>query len=139
MLSLPPHSTFQTAHLERILQSYLHSLITTSFTGKRCGRTPLAYDDRSEYQKPLPNPQNVQHSPGLALYLGGGEFGRKPGSGCWDGAYKTIFWIDPTTGIAVSSPVDVKDDAEDGALGGMQHECLVAGKRQCGRTDGQCV
>ncbi len=46
----------------------------------------------------------------------------------------------PTTGIAVSSPVDVKDDAEDGALsGGMQHECLVAGKRQCGRTDGQCV
>lgn len=54
------------------------------------------------YQRPLPSLDNVQHSAGLALYPGGGEFGRAKGSGCWDGAFKTVFWIDPVTGIAVS-------------------------------------
>jgi len=46
-------------------------------------------------------PQAVQHSPGLLIYTQGGENGRSAGSGCWDGAIKTIFWIDPVAGIAV--------------------------------------
>jgi methyl acetate hydrolase len=42
------------------------------------------------------------HSPGLFLTKADSKFGRKAGSGCWDGAAKTQYWIDPTTGIAVS-------------------------------------
>lgn len=55
------------------------------------------------YQRPggVPNERNVTHSPALAIYLEDGEFGRKKGSGCWDGALKTMMYLDPTTGIVV--------------------------------------
>ncbi|KAK4703820.1 hypothetical protein P7C70_g2387, partial [Phenoliferia sp. Uapishka_3] len=39
---------------------------------------------------------------GLALFLNlkDSKYGRKAGSGCWDGAAKTQFWIDPASGLA---------------------------------------
>lgn len=42
------------------------------------------------------------HTLGLMINLKDSAFGRKAGSGCWGGAAKTQFWIDPSTGIAVS-------------------------------------
>lgn len=45
----------------------------------------------------------IEHSVGLFVNTADSCFGRKAGSGCWDGAARTMFWLDPTTGIAVSS------------------------------------
>lgn len=59
----------------------------------------------------------IQHSPGLLLYTDGGEYGRKPGSGCWDGAMKTIFWIDPETGIAAECNTNVLANKNNNAIG----------------------
>jgi CubicO group peptidase (beta-lactamase class C family) len=61
-----------------------------------------AFLDIIWYHKPNGRTDEMQHSPGMLLYPDGGHFGRKPGSGSWDGALKTAFWIDPQTGIAVS-------------------------------------
>ncbi|KAK8858905.1 hypothetical protein IAR55_003136 [Kwoniella newhampshirensis] len=41
----------------------------------------------------------IGHSPGLFLNFDESVYGRKAFSGCWDGAAKTMFWIDPATGI----------------------------------------
>jgi len=46
---------------------------------------------------------HIGHSPGLFLNFIETKFGRKAMSGFWDGAAKTMFWIDPETGIAVRS------------------------------------
>jgi methyl acetate hydrolase len=44
----------------------------------------------------------IGHSVGLFINLRDSCYGRKAGSGCWDGAAKTQYWLDPSTGIAVS-------------------------------------
>ena len=49
-----------------------------------------------------PNPENVNHSVGFAMILQDGKHGRKAGSGGWSGMAHTHFWLDPTTGLAVS-------------------------------------
>lgn len=46
--------------------------------------------------------EDVGHSVGLCLNLRDSVHGRKKGSGCWDGAAKTQYWLDPASGIAVS-------------------------------------
>lgn len=46
--------------------------------------------------------QYLGHSVGLVLSLKDSINGRREGSGCWDGAAKTQYWLDPKTGIAVS-------------------------------------
>lgn len=55
------------------------------------------------YHQPSEPTDDLQQSPGLLIYPNGGQNGRSPGSGCWDGALKTVYWIDPKKGIAVSS------------------------------------
>ncbi len=49
------------------------------------------------------------HSVGLVLSLKNSINGRRKGSGCWDGAAKTHYWLDPTTGIAVSDCAILSD------------------------------
>lgn len=44
---------------------------------------------------------HVGYSPGLFLNFIDSKWGRLAMSGFWDGAAKTMFWIDPKTGIAV--------------------------------------
>jgi methyl acetate hydrolase len=46
--------------------------------------------------------EHVGYSPGLFLNFIDSKWGRLAMSGFWDGAAKTMFWIDPKTGIAVS-------------------------------------
>ncbi|ORY32004.1 beta-lactamase/transpeptidase-like protein [Naematelia encephala] len=43
--------------------------------------------------------EHLAHSVGLMINVIDSKIGRKAGSGCWDGAAKTMFWLDPTTGI----------------------------------------
>jgi len=43
---------------------------------------------------------HIAHSVGLFINLVDSKYGRKAGSGCWDGAAKTYYFIDPATGIA---------------------------------------
>lgn len=50
----------------------------------------------------IENANGLGHSVGLCLNLKDSVFGRKAGSGCWDGMAKTHYWLDPVTGIAVS-------------------------------------
>jgi len=44
----------------------------------------------------------IGHSIGLCLNKVDSKYGKRGGSGCWDGAAQTKFWIDPVTRIAVS-------------------------------------
>ncbi|WOO79889.1 Acyltransferase LovD [Vanrija pseudolonga] len=46
------------------------------------------------------NAQSLGHSVGLVLNFEDSVHGRKAGSGCWDGAAKSQYWLDPKTGIA---------------------------------------
>lgn len=46
--------------------------------------------------------EHIGYSPGLFLNFIDSKWGRLAMSGFWDGAAKTMFWIDPSTGIAVS-------------------------------------
>jgi methyl acetate hydrolase len=46
--------------------------------------------------------KHIGYSPGLFLNFIDSKWGRLAMSGFWDGAAKTMFWIDPKTGIAVS-------------------------------------
>ncbi|ORY32011.1 beta-lactamase/transpeptidase-like protein [Naematelia encephala] len=41
----------------------------------------------------------IGHSPGLFINKKGSKYGRKAMSGYWDGAAKTFFWLDPTSGL----------------------------------------
>ncbi|WRT69885.1 uncharacterized protein IL334_006876 [Kwoniella shivajii] len=52
------------------------------------------------YIHPLPTALTVNYSVGFLLTSEDLTGGRKAGSGCWSGAAKTQFWIDPKTGIA---------------------------------------
>jgi methyl acetate hydrolase len=54
------------------------------------------------YHLPEPKIDTVQHSAALALYLADSDFGRPASVGRWDGAWKTIFFVDPVRGVAVS-------------------------------------
>ena len=47
--------------------------------------------------------ENIGHSPGLFLNFVESKYGRSAMSGFWDGAAKTMYWLDPAKGIAVSS------------------------------------
>ncbi|WWC66068.1 uncharacterized protein I303_108690 [Kwoniella dejecticola CBS 10117] len=55
---------------------------------------------KPEYIHPPPTIDTINHSVGFLLTLEEFTAGRKAGSGCWSGAAKTQFWIDPKTGIA---------------------------------------
>ncbi|KAK8869722.1 hypothetical protein IAR55_000290 [Kwoniella newhampshirensis] len=55
---------------------------------------------KAAYIHPEPTEETVNHSVGFLLTLEDFTGGRKAGSGCWSGAAKTQFWIDPKTGIA---------------------------------------
>jgi methyl acetate hydrolase len=46
--------------------------------------------------------EQVGYGPALLLNKVDSKFGRKAMSGFWDGAAKTYYWLDPTTGVAVS-------------------------------------
>lgn len=77
------------------------------FTGcinTEAGRNGIcAQVSRPAYLDPPASPQNVDHSVGFLLNLEDLTKRRKAGSGCWSGAAKTQFWIDPKSGIAVST------------------------------------
>jgi methyl acetate hydrolase len=45
--------------------------------------------------------KHIAHSVGLFINLIDSKYGRKAGSGCWDGAAKTYWFMDSVTGIAV--------------------------------------
>jgi CubicO group peptidase (beta-lactamase class C family) len=47
--------------------------------------------------------QGLAHSVGFMLNTMDSVHGRRAFSGCWDGAAKSEYWIDPTTGIAVGA------------------------------------
>lgn len=47
--------------------------------------------------------QGLGHSVGLVLNFEDSVHGRRAGSGCWDGAAKSQYWLDSKTGIAVSA------------------------------------
>lgn len=49
--------------------------------------------------KQLADGTKVSHSLGLMLFETDGLHGRKAGTGCWSGAARTRFWIDPVSGI----------------------------------------
>ncbi|WVW87132.1 hypothetical protein I302_109189 [Kwoniella bestiolae CBS 10118] len=55
---------------------------------------------KPQYIHPVATTENVNHSVGFLLTTDDFTGGRKAGSGCWSGAAKTQFWIDPKTGIA---------------------------------------
>lgn len=57
---------------------------------------------RPAYFDPPATVDNVNHSVGFLLNLEDFTGRRKKGSGSWSGVAKSQFWIDPTTGIAVS-------------------------------------
>lgn len=52
------------------------------------------------YFDPAPTVDNLDHSVGFLLNKEDFVGRRKAGSGCWSGAAKTQFWIDPSTGLA---------------------------------------
>lgn len=51
---------------------------------------------------------NAGYGPALFINKIDSKFGRKAGSGCWDGAAKTYYWMDPTTGVAVRHLTDIR-------------------------------
>jgi CubicO group peptidase (beta-lactamase class C family) len=55
-----------------------------------------------------PMPENVNHSVAFLINQEPLRGRRKANSGCWSGAAKTQFWIDPESGIAVSSEAQTK-------------------------------
>lgn len=62
----------------------------------------LSMMQRQTYHDPTYTLEEVGHSVGLCLNFRDSKYGRKAGSGCWDGAAKTQYWLDPVSGIAVS-------------------------------------
>ncbi|WWC73881.1 uncharacterized protein I206_107853 [Kwoniella pini CBS 10737] len=60
----------------------------------------IAMVSKPGYIHPSPTVETINHSVGFLLTLEDFTEGRKAGSGCWSGAAKTQFWIDPKTGIA---------------------------------------
>jgi methyl acetate hydrolase len=57
--------------------------------------------DRPKYFD-SPSPDNVNHSVAFLINQSPWKGRRQAPSGCWSGAAKTQFWIDPESGIAVS-------------------------------------
>ncbi|KAJ9103923.1 hypothetical protein QFC21_002386 [Naganishia friedmannii] len=58
------------------------------------------FTGRSGQMNPPPTADTVQHSLGLFLHLTDSKHGRLTGSGAWSGMAKTMFWLDPSSGIA---------------------------------------
>lgn len=71
------------------------------------------------YHSIKPTADSVQHSAALALYLEDSTYGRKAGSGCWDGAAKTIFWIDPKSGLVAECNTNILSRGNENAVGRM--------------------
>lgn len=71
------------------------------------------------YHSIAPTASSVQHSAALALYLEDSSYGRKAGSGCWDGAAKTIFWIDPKSGLVAECNTNILSVGNENAVGRM--------------------
>lgn len=69
---------------------------------------------------------HVGYGPALFINKKESKWGRKAGSGFWDGAAKTMFWLDPTTGIAVSSGLNqrlsINGDQARLTAGGMPYQ-----------------
>lgn len=61
----------------------------------------VAQISRPAYFDPPATTDNLNYSVGCLINLEDFTGRRKARSGCWSGAAKTQFWIDPTTGIAV--------------------------------------
>lgn len=74
--------------------------------------------------------RKVGYGPALLINLVDSKFGRKAMSGFWDGAAKTYYWLDPSTGIAVSWTRDFicgrLQRAHADYLGNLLHQPLVA-------------
>lgn len=75
--------------------------------------------------------EHIGYSPGLFLNFIDSKFGRLAMSGFWDGAAKTMFWIDPSTGIAVSSKsiyaLDIRGEID--RIGCVLHQSAVTQPR----------
>ena len=56
---------------------------------------------KPDYIHPEPTVDTLNHSVGFLITSQPFQDGRRENSGCWSGAAKTQFWIDPETGIAV--------------------------------------
>jgi hypothetical protein len=54
--------------------------------------------------KPTPTVETRNHSVALSINMVDLDTGRKAGSGNWSGAAKTMFWLDPKSGLVVSLP-----------------------------------
>jgi CubicO group peptidase (beta-lactamase class C family) len=67
---------------------------------------------KPKYFDPPATKHNLNHSVGFLLNLEDWTGRRKAGSGCWSGAAKTQFWIDPVTGVAVSLRFETIADEE---------------------------
>ena len=88
------HSTFKLLFTDVLPGStQVHTDIGTMAMGQCIHDAALHTNGTGEY---------LGHSPAMLVYLKDSCHGRKKGSGYWDGGAKTHFWIDPTTGIAVS-------------------------------------
>lgn len=92
-----------------ISPSAFKTLFTNALPPRGDDNTCYADLARSAKQQTYHDPDHVandaqylEHSIGLVLNTRDSVNGRKAGSGCWDGAAKTQYWLDPTTGIAVS-------------------------------------
>lgn len=64
---------------------------------------PRSLEDEGKY---------LGYSPGLLINMRESKFGRSAMSGCWDGAARTMYWLDPTKGIAVSQSLAVDENVE---------------------------
>ncbi|BEI86676.1 hypothetical protein CcaverHIS002_0700220 [Cutaneotrichosporon cavernicola] len=74
---------------------------------------------RTNYHDPEHTANDAQflgHSVGLVLSLKDSVNGRRKGSGCWDGAAKTHYWLDPATGIAGICFTQLQAPSADGWL-----------------------
>ncbi len=95
-------------------------------SAKHDGRSNLVQQvGAAGYLDPPPTPETLDHSVGFCLTLVDCVEARKKGSGFWSGVAKTQYWIDPTTGIAVSPNCFLK-------RGGGGIDCFVVTRRSAG-------
>ena len=100
-LQCDPRNSTPPTHPLLSAESYLECFKPSVQT--QAGRLGVAtIATRDNYFSPPPTPETVNHSITMCLVLADSDHGRRAGTGTWSGAAKTHFWIDPTTGIAVS-------------------------------------
>lgn len=61
------------------------------------------YHDPALFEHTAEESRRLGHSVGLVINKKDSCWGRRAGSGCWDGAAKTQYWLDPKTGVAVNT------------------------------------